>query len=169
MIHLYHGDGKGKTTAAIGLAVRAVGSGMRVLLAQFFKNGSSSEIKVLSSLPEIDVRIPEVWYGRYKKMSEEQQEEVRQCYTALIHEIEGQAEDYDMIIFDEIVSAYNYGMFDCDSFLDMLKTCKNTKEIILTGRNPAQELVEVADYVTEMRKEKHPFDEGVIARKGIEF
>ena len=70
MIHLYHGEGKGKTTAAVGLAVRAAGSGMKVLFVQFFKNGSSSEVGVLSSIPGIDVLIPEVWYGRYRKMTE---------------------------------------------------------------------------------------------------
>ena len=169
MIHLYHGHGKGKTTAATGLAVRAAGSGMRVLFVQFFKDGSSSEVGVLSSLPGVEVLIPKVWYGRYKRMTEEQMEETRQCYTSLMHDIEEGAGEYDLIVLDEAVSAYNYGMFDHDSFLEMLRDRKDTVEIVLTGRDPAQELWDIADYVTEMKKEKHPFDNGVIARKGIEF
>ena len=169
MIHLYHGHGKGKTTAAVGLAVRAAGSGMRVLFVQFFKDGSSSEIKVLSSLPEVDVLIPEVWYGRFKRMTEEQQEEIRQCYTVLMRDIEEGAGEYDLIVLDEAVSAYNYGMFDHEGFISMLRNWQNEREAVLTGRDPAPELREVADYVTEMVKEKHPFDRGIIARKGIEF
>lgn len=169
MIHLYHGDGKGKTTAAVGLTVRAAGSGMRVLFVQFFKNGSSSEVGVLSSLPQVDVLIPKVWYGRYKKMTEEQQEEIRQCYSQLIRDVAQRAGDYDLIVLDEAVSAYNYGMFDHEDFIGMLREWKDSREAVLTGRDPAPELKEVADYVTEMKKEKHPFDSGVIARKGIEF
>ena len=169
MIHLYHGNGKGKTTAAVGLAVRAAGSGMRVLVVQFFKNGSSSEVKMLSSLPGVDVMIPEVWYGRYKKMSDEQREETKKCYTELVHDVAERADGYGLIVLDEAVSAYNYEMFDRDSFLEMLRSCKNDREAVLTGRDPAPELREIADYVTEMKKEKHPYDLGVNARKGIEF
>ncbi len=169
MIHLYHGHGKGKTTAAVGLAVRAAGAGMRVLFVQFFKNGSSSEVKMLSSLPGVDVLIPEVWHGRYKKMSEEQQEETKKCYTELMRDVADRADGYGLIVLDESVSAYNYGMFDRESFLDMLRSWKDVREAVLTGRDPAPELREIADYVTEMKKEKHPFDLGVNARKGIEF
>lgn len=169
MIHLYHGNGKGKTTAAVGLAVRAAGSGMRVLFVQFFKNGSSSEVGVLRSLQGVDVLIPEVWHGRYKKMSENEQEETRECYTALMREIEEQSEEYGLIVLDEAVSAYNYGMFDRGHFIEMLKGWKDGREAVLTGRDPAPELIDVADYVTEMKKEKHPFDNGVMARRGIEF
>ena len=169
MIHLYHGEGKGKTTAAVGLAVRAAGSGMKVLFVQFFKNGSSSEVGVLSSIPGIDVLIPEVWYGRYRKMTEEQQEETRKCYTALMEDIGSRAEEYGLIVLDEAVSAYNYGMFDRAAFMEMLRKWKDSRETVLTGRNPAPELTEAADYVTVMKKEKHPFDSGVMGRKGIEF
>jgi len=169
MIHLYHGHGKGKTTAAVGLAVRAAGAGMRVLFVQFFKNGSSSEVKILSSLPGVDVLIPEVWHGRYKKMSEEQQEETKKCYTELMRDVAERADEYSLIVLDESVSAYNYGMFDRESFLEMLRSWKDVREAVLTGRDPAPELREIADYVTEMKKEKHPFDLGVNARKGIEF
>ena len=169
MIHLYHGDGKGKTTAACGLAVRAAGSGMKVLFVQFFKNGSSSEVKVLSSLPQVTVLIPEVFYGRYKKMTDAQRAETEACYHSVMEKVEAEAKEYDLIVLDESVSTYNYGFFDRDRFLSMLKAEKDKREIVLTGRSPAPELVEAADYVTEMRKEKHPFDRGIIARKGIEF
>ena len=169
MIHLYHGDGKGKTTASVGLAVRAAGSGMKVLFVQFFKNGSSSEVEVLRSISGIDVLIPDVWYGRYRKMTDEQQEEIRKCYTALMRDVADKAGEYGLIVLDEAVSAYNYGMFDRDSFLSTLDDWKDSREAVLTGRDPAPELREIADYVTEMKKEKHPFDEGIMARKGIEF
>ena len=169
MIHLYHGHGKGKTTAAAGLAVRAAGSGMKVLFVQFFKNGSSSEVGVLRSIPNIDVLIPDVWYGRYKKMNAEQQDETRACYTALMHDIEEMSGDYGLIVLDEAVSAYGYGMFDKESFFRLLEGRKGDMEAVLTGRDPAPELIEIADYVTEMKKEKHPFDRGIGARKGIEF
>ena len=131
MIHLYHGNGKGKTTAAVGLAVRAAGSGMKVLFTQFFKDGSSSEIDVLRSIPGIDVLIPEVWYGRYKRMTAEQQEEIRHCYTALMHDIEKSAERYDLIVLDEAVSAYNYGMLERDSFVETLMSSEYGERIAL--------------------------------------
>ena len=169
MIHLYHGDGKGKTTAAVGLAVRAAGSGKKVLFVQFFKNGSSSEIEVLRSVPGVDVLIPEVWYGRYRKMTEQQRDETRECYLEVMKEVAAIADGYDLIVLDEAVSTYNYGMLDREGFLDMLRGWKDTREAVLTGRNPAPELKEIADYVTEMKKEKHPFDLGVMARRGIEF
>ena len=169
MIHLYHGDGKGKTTAACGLALRAAGSGMKVLFVQFFKNGTSSEVKILSSLPQVTVVIPEVFYGRYKKMTDEQRKKIHECYGSVMKELERTVSDYDLIVLDESVSAYNYDMFDRTAFLEMLDREGKEREIVLTGRDPADELVEAADYVTEMRKQKHPFDKGIMARKGIEF
>ena len=86
-----------------------------------------------------------------------------------MHDVAERADGYGLIVLDEAVSAYNYEMFDRDSFLEMLRSCKNDREAVLTGRDPAPELREIADYVTEMKKEKHPYDLGVNARKGIEF
>ncbi len=169
MIHLYHGHGKGKTTAATGLAVRAAGSGMKVLFVQFFKDGSSSEIGVLSSLENVDVLIPDVFYGRFAKMSDAEKEEIRRCYTETLSEVDRRADGYGLIVLDESVSAYNYGMFEGGCLTDLLKRIGNDIEIVLTGRDPAPELREAADYVTEMKKEKHPFDNGITARRGIEF
>ena len=169
MIHLYYGEGKGKTTAACGLAVRAAGSGMRVLFTQFFKDGSSSEIKVLSSLPNVTVKHPALFFGRFKNMTEAQKQQTEFCYTDFLRGIIELAAGYDLIVLDEIVSAYGYGLVEGVDLIGFLKKEGDQREIVLTGRGPSKELIDIADYATEMRKEKHPYDNGEIARKGIEF
>lgn len=169
MIHLYYGDGKGKTTAACGLAVRAAGSGMKVLFAQFFKSGKSSEVSVLSSLPCVTVKTPSLYYGRYKTMADEQKKMIGDCYSAFLGEIAADAKNYDLLVLDEAVSAYGYGLFEDADLVGFLKKEGKAREIVLTGRAPARELIDIADYATEMRKEKHPYDKGIAARKGIEF
>ena len=169
MIHLYFGDGKGKTTAACGLALRASQSDMKVLFAQFFKNGKSGEVKALSGIPSVEVKVPSLFYGRYKNMSDEQKEEIRNCYTLFSKKIISMSVDYDLIVLDEAVSVYKYGLIDRAELIAFLKAEKGKKEIVLTGRSPSQELLDVADYITEMRKVKHPYDKGIQARKGIEF
>ncbi len=169
MIHLYYGQGKGKTTAACGLVLRASGSGMKVLFSQFFKNGSSSEIKGMSRLENVDVMIPSLNYGRFKTMSDEQKREISDDYHEFLKSVKEKAGEYELIVLDEIVSAYKYGVVGHDTLMEFLKEQGHEREIVLTGRDPAPELLEIADYATEMRKEKHPFDKGIKARKGIEF
>lgn len=168
MIHLYCGDGKGKTTAAVGLAVRAAGSGMKVLFVQFFKSGKSSEVEALEKLGIVTMH-PGVHYGRYKTLNEEKKTEVRDSYGELFDAILAAAAEYDLIVLDEVVSAYNYAMIDGERLTEFLRLEGNRREIVLTGRNPLPELIELSDYVTEMKKVKHPFDGGTAARKGIEY
>ncbi|MBQ7298227.1 MAG: cob(I)yrinic acid a,c-diamide adenosyltransferase [Clostridia bacterium] len=169
MIHLYCGDGKGKTTAAVGLAVRAAGSGMRVLFVQFFKSGSSSEVEVLASVNGIETCHPTLHYGRFKTMTNDQKTNICTHYGELLNDIIRRADRYDLIVLDEVVSACSYGMIDADSLTEFLRMEGTRREIVLTGRNPLSELIELADYVTEMQKIKHPFDGGITARKGIEY
>lgn len=169
MIHLYYGDGKGKTTAACGLAVRAAGAGRRVLFTQFFKSGRSSELLALSAIRNIDVFVPREFHGRYKNMDETQKASVGESYRAFLREVVRQASDYDLIVLDEAVSVYGYGMISGPELLAFLQNEGQTREVVLTGRAPRPELLALADYATEMRKEKHPFDRGVKARKGIEY
>ncbi|MFI3207260.1 MAG: cob(I)yrinic acid a,c-diamide adenosyltransferase [Clostridia bacterium] len=167
MVHIYCGDGKGKTTACTGLAVRAIGSGKKVLFVQFFKNGESSEVKVLKSLENLTYMKANKKLGRFANMSEDDKKVAFSFFNELLINAIDSADNFDMIVFDEIISTYNLGFIDKKVILDF---CKNTeKEVVLSGRNPADELAEIADYVSEIKKIKHPFDSGVTARLGIEF
>lgn len=170
-IHIYTGDGKGKTSAAVGLAVRFAGHGGKVLFVQFLKDGSSGEIGVLRDVPGITVLPCTKQFGFSFMMSEEQKKEAVACYTQYLQEILGKAvfEEYGLLILDEAVAAYNLQFFNTQSLLDFLRSKPEMLEVVLTGRNPADELVELADYVSEIRKIKHPFDEGLPAREGIEW
>ncbi len=169
MIHIYFGEGKGKTTAATGLAARAAGSGMKVLFVQFFKDGSSGEVKSLKALENITFLYPDTYNGRYATMTDDQKEVTKKSYTEAMKKAIGMAEDFDLIVLDEAVSVFSYGFIDRDELLSFLKDNREAKEIVLTGRDPARQLLELADYATEMKKHRHPFDRGIAAREGIEY
>ena len=170
LTHVYCGDGKGKTTAAAGLAVRAAGAGKRVLFAQFFKNGTSSEIAALRSLPNIETKICEAPHGFFRDMDALARERARADYTALLNGVLARARDgIDLLVLDEATSACKYQMISEAALLDFLHTKPEELEVALTGRDPSVALVEAADYVTEMVKRKHPYDRGIQARWGIEF
>lgn len=142
---------------------------MRVLFVQFFKSGDSSEISAMSQLSGIDTYHPTLHYGRFKSMDEEQRAQIKDNYSLTVDSVIARAENYDLIVLDEVVSAYSYEMLDRSRLLDFLRREGEGREIVLTGRNPAPELIEVSDYVTEMKKIKHPFDSGITARRGIEY
>lgn len=169
LIHLYCGDGKGKTSAAVGLAVRASGAGQQVVFTQFFKDGSSSEIESLKRLPGIRTIHANTVKGFYHAMTPEQREQAREDYTALFRQVTDAARDADLLILDEIVSACNRGVVPETLVTDFLRCKPQQLEVVLTGRDPSPGLTELADYITEMRKLRHPFDRGIPARKGIEF
>lgn len=170
-IHIYTGDGKGKTTAAVGLAVRFAGNGGKVLFTQFLKDGTSSEIGVLKEIPNIRVRSFTEQLGFSFYMNEEQKKSAAEKYTAYLKEIIGTAEKMTngLLVFDEALAAYNLDFIDHTLFLNFLKNKPESLEVVLTGRDPAPELVALADYVSEVRKVKHPYDRGIMARWGIEL
>lgn len=170
LLHIYCGDGKGKTTAATGLAIRAAGSGMKVLFARFLKNENSGELAVLDKIPEIEVIHLQKSFGFFYTLDEETKEEVRQLYGRLWEEIVRRTEEekYDMLVMDEFAAAYQLELIDHKEAVHFLKE-RGELEIVLTGRDPAAEIVELADYVSEIQKVKHPFDKGIKARKGIEY
>ena len=168
--HLYCGDGKGKTTAAVGLSVRAAGAGKRVLFAQFLKDGSSSELNILRALQNVEVACCEQNFGFFRSMDEQTKAAARLTYSALLEDVMRKSADgVDLLVLDEAVAACNHGLIEEATLIDFLRRRLETLEVVLTGRNPSQHLLDAADYVTEMRKRKHPFDREIAARRGVEF
>lgn len=169
LIHIYCGDGKGKTTASVGLTVRALGCNKKVLFAQFFKNGNSGEVGALKSFENLTYLKAEKTFGFFSKMNDEEKSQAKQYFNALLNDVIEKSKDYDMLVLDEIMSSYNYECINRDTLLNFCKENKNDIEIVLTGRNPAEELTQIADYVSCVQKVKHPYDNGVKARRGVEF
>lgn len=169
LVHLYCGDGKGKTTASVGLAVRAAGAGRKVRFVQFYKDGSSSEIGILRGIPNVEVLVCPKRHGFFKRMNEQQREEARQDFTALLEKALDGLEDTELLVLDEVVSACNHGSVPEEVLADFLRNKPGNLEVVMTGRQPSETLLSLADYVTEMKKVKHPFDRGIPARKGVEF
>ena len=169
LIHIYCGDGKGKTTASLGLTLRAAGFGMKVLYLQFFKDGTSSEFRLLEQTGQVTFLRPEKKFGFYHTLTDQQKMEAREFYTAHFRRAASMAADYDLLVMDEMMSALSNHVVDEGEVLDFLRTRPEGLEVVMTGRNPSERLVEAADYVSEIRKVKHPFDRGVGARTGIEL
>ncbi|MDR3301449.1 MAG: cob(I)yrinic acid a,c-diamide adenosyltransferase [Spirochaetaceae bacterium] len=167
MIHIYTGDGKGKTTAAMGLALRAAGCGRRVVIVQFMKGRDSGEISVLRSLPNVTVLRNAQDYGFFSRTSEASRAQIiaenNQNLQAAL------ALPADLLILDEAVGAYTLGALDTAALDALLAAPSPKRELVLTGRDPPPNLIEAADYVSEIRKIKHPFDKGIKAREGIEY
>ena len=169
LVHIYCGDGKGKTTASVGLTVRAAGAGKRVCFTQFFKNGTSSEISVLKDLPGVEINVCEKKHKLFFRMSDEEKEEAKRDYQLLFEKaVRAVEEGIELLVLDEAVSACNHKMLQEEDVVRLLRGRGET-EIVLTGREPSEALLNEADYVSEVKKIKHPFDKGIHARKGIEF
>lgn len=166
-LHIYCGDGKGKTTASLGLALRASGAGMRVCFVQFMKGGETSELNTLRLIPEITVLRCDRQYPFFKKMTESDKTEIAECHEKLLEE--AFSGNYGMIILDEFNSAYRYDLMECEKAQKLIFDGKKKAEIILTGRDPDDIFVNIADYVSEIKCVKHPYEKGVAARKGIEY
>lgn len=172
--HLYYGNGKGKTTAALGLALRAAGHGRSVVIVQFLKYRETGELKSLAELPNVTI-INNSSKSANKKfifqMSEEEKAEVKARHSEdLKKALELQKNGAcDVLVLDEAVEAYQLGVLDAELFESLLFNKPEALELVLTGHEPKAEIIKQADYVTEMLNHKHPYDNGVGARKGIEF
>ena len=170
LIHIYCGDGKGKTTTGMGLCARAAGYGYRVLILQFMKDNSTSERKVLALSENITI-VDGLSREKFSfQLTPEERKERRLYYAGQLRAVTQKAreERYDVLFLDEVIYTIRAGLLDESLVLDFLKKKPANLEVILTGQNPSQALIEAADYVSEIRKVKHPFDRGVPARKGIE-
>lgn len=169
MIQIYYGDGKGKTTAAIGAAIRAAGQNFEVFFCQFMKGNPSGELIVLEKIPQIQILRPKRQYPFYKEMTTEQKAELKQEHDAILDELLSITDETNrLLILDEITYPVNYDLITRTKLSKLLEKYQKI-ELILTGRDPSDELLQAADYLTEMKKIRHPYDKGVTARLGIEY
>ncbi len=189
LIQVYTGDSKGKTTAAIGLSIRAIGHGHRVNFIQFMKG--SNYYGELATLTKLSPQITHAQFGRpcrnsgkiklglsgctacgkcFIKKGENITEDRKEALVALDYakkQIKGG--QMDIVVLDEILNCIYFELLTEDEVLDLLKSKPSHVEIVLTGRNATDKVIEIADLVTEMRGIKHPFEKGIMARRGIEY
>lgn len=170
LVHIYCGNGKGKTTTAMGLCARAAGFGYRVLIYQFMKDNSTSERNVLQLCQNITI-VDGLASEKFSfQMSPEEKAQRKAYYEEQFRRVTEKArqENYDVLFLDETIYTIRAGLLDEALVLDFLKNKPKHLEVILTGQDPDPALINAADYVSEIRKIKHPFDQGMPARKGIE-
>lgn len=169
LVQVYTGNGKGKTSAAFGLALRAVGRGLRVFVIQFIKGGFDyGELYVVGKLPNVELKA----FGRGKFILEKPpgKEDMKLAEEALaLAEKVIKSDEYDVVVLDEVNVALNLDLIRLDKVLELVKSKPEHVELVLTGRNAPVELIEAADLVTEMLEVKHPYSKGFGARKGIEY
>lgn len=172
MIHLYTGNGKGKTTAAAGIAIRAHGQGLSVCFAQFMKGNDTGEIFALRDLG-IKILRSEKNFGFFKSMSEEDKKELTVIHDRILDDILKRVRNgrLNMIILDEVTYPVKWELLDQGKLRELIELCHMEKgpELVMTGRDAADFLVDAADYVTEMKEVRHPYAKGVKARRGVEF
>ena len=170
-IQIYTGNGKGKTTCAVGQGIRACGCGFKVLMVQFLKSWNTGEIDIIKNIDKFDfMRIGSPRDFTWNLTDREKSElkcEITTNFKFLSDLIT--SKKYDMIILDEILGTINEGFLSEDEVIDCISKKPNNVEIIITGRNASKRIIEKAELVTEMKEIKHYFKKGVEARRGIEF
>jgi len=168
-VQVYTGNGKGKTTAAFGLALRAIGRGLKVYVIQFIKGGFDyGELYIADKLPNLKLKA----FGRGKFVTEKpaEKEDVKLAEEALaLAEKVIKSGEYDIVILDEVNVALDLKLIKTEKVVELMKSKPRHVELVLTGRYAPAEIVEIADLVTEMKEIKHPFSKGQQARKGIEY
>ena len=169
LVQVYTGNGKGKTSAAFGLALRAIGRGLKVYVIQFIKGGFDyGELYIVDKLPNIKLKA----FGRGKFVTEKppgkKDVELAQEALALAEEVVKSGE-YDIVILDEVNVALNLKLISLEEVLESIKNKPKHVELVLTGRYAPSEIIQIADLVTEMQEIKHPYKKGYQARKGIEY
>jgi len=174
MIHLYTGEGKGKTSAAVGQLIRAAGRGWTVIFAQFMKSGDTGELHVLRQMAEVEILRSQKEFGFYRTLGEEQKKELTDIHNKILDYIleAVQQRRCQMVVLDEITYPVTWGLLDQEKLLKLIKLFQKLPdgpELVMTGRNPADFLVDCADYLTRMDCVRHPYLQGIEAREGIEF
>lgn len=169
MIQLYYGEGKGKTTAAFGQALRAAGRGRRVIIAQFLKSEDSGERRSMELVPHVLLlplpeQLPFVF-----QMDVIQRAEYEEFAARLLRDAVLLAEQDSVVVLDEVLGAIETDILPLEAVLDCLGELPEGCEVVITGRKAPAELLERADYITRFQAERHPYDKGIQAREGIEY
>lgn len=168
LMHIYCGEGKGKTTCAFGLALRCAGTGERVRIAQFLKGGDSGEVTAIQTFSNVELLRAKQGTKFTFQMNDEEKAQARRDHTQLLYRAFADTQNLRMLVLDEIMAACATGMVDVDELVSLIQTRPQSLELVMTGRNPPQKLLDLADYITEMKKIRHPYDKGIAARRGIE-
>lgn len=172
LIHVYTGEGKGKSTASFGLVVRALGHNKKVAIFSFLKD---SKIEY-GEMKAFKKAFPNLTYIRFENKSplfdksvtvEDLKKSVLDSFNTALNKIK--EEDFDLVVFDELNICLKYELIDKNLVLNFLKNKPEKLEVVLTGRDAIPEIIDIADYVTEMKMIKHPYEKGISARKGVEF
>lgn len=166
MVHVYTGDGKGKTTSAIGLSMRAVGAGMKVFIGQFVKGMEYSELKSLSKVDNLEIKQYGLECFIFNDPDKEDIEAARKGLMEMKDILS--SGDYQLVIMDEANIAVFYDLFTAEELIDVLKERAEDVEVVITGRKADPKIIEYADLVTEMKEIKHYYKKGIKAREGIE-
>jgi cob(I)alamin adenosyltransferase len=169
LVQVYTGNGKGKTTAAFGLALRAAGRGLKVYIIQFIKGGFDyGELYTVDKLPNLTLKA--FGRGEFITAKPPDKEDVRLAEQALqLAKQTVKSGKYDVIILDEVNVALTLKLIDLEEVLKLIQNKPNHVELVLTGRNAPVQVIDASDYVTEMREVKHPYSKGYQSRKGIEY
>lgn len=179
LVHIYTGEGKGKTTSALGLALRAARHGLRVCFIQFMKGMTEEDtLKSVRARGKIDyayfghARPAGKWKWVYKgKVAKGGSEEDKAIASRGLEFAKKILQDgkHDVVILDEIIMAIWFGLLSEDDVLALIKAKPASMELVLTGRRASKKLIEHSDYVSEVQKVKHPYDKGILAREGIDY
>jgi len=171
LVHIYTGTGKGKTTAAVGLATRALGQNFKVTYVHFMKRPELYGYHEIDSLKKLGATVMGFTDGHPSFNKEVSPETLRAQLAEAITFLKGylQSSNPDLLILDEILITVRDGFLEEDVLLDFISQKPEGTELVLTGRGATEKLIERADYVSEINKVKHPFDQGIPSRKGIEF
>ncbi|MEM2355558.1 MAG: cob(I)yrinic acid a,c-diamide adenosyltransferase [Candidatus Bathyarchaeia archaeon] len=169
LVQVYTGDGKGKTSAAFGLALRAVGRGLKVYIVQFIKGGFDyGELYVVDKLPNLTLKA----FGRGRFVTQKPPDKVDVVLAEEAFDLAKkvvESGEYDVVILDEVNVALSLNLISLEKVLELIKNKPKHVELVLTGRYAPNEIIEAADLVTEMREIKHPYRKGCLARKGIDY
>ena len=167
LTHIYYGNGVGKTTRAIGLAIRAAGVGYNVVFVQFMKSGNSGEAIAFAGIPNIQYFCP----GRHRFILSKGPElaHYQHALKGLRYTLEAVNKKVQLVICDEILNTLLFGLLKKKQIMDLIAQCTGRIELVMTGRTAPKELLDMADYASEMRQVKHPYYQGTKARLGIEF